>query len=125
MKHLLLTLFLLVSSMSFAQQSGVISGRLVDAESNNEAMIFANVSIKGTGIQTATDAEGFFKFEDLKNGTYTLICSFAGYETKQLVATVYSGKVTEVTSSLSATTVSLDDLISLASAEDKRISANK
>ena len=125
MKQIVFILILLTSGISLAQQTGLIAGKLTDAESNNEGLIFANISIKGTSIQTDTDTEGFFKFEGLKDGTYTLLCSFSGYETKEVVANVFSGKVTEVTTALNASTVSLDDLMSLASAEDKPLTASK
>lgn len=125
MKKIVIIIVALISSFGFAQQSGVISGKLMDAEFNNEGLEFANVAIKGSEFTTSTDTEGFFKFENLKDGLYTLVCSFTGYETKEITANVFSGKVTEIIYALSATTISLDDFVAIASIEDKPLSASK
>ena len=127
MKQYTFLLVFLISSFGFAQNAGLITGKLTDTESNNEPLIFAEVLIKETGAITTTDAEGFFHFENIKEGDYTIVCSFTGYEAKELHANVHSGKVTEVYSSLGASTVSLEELLTLASNEtaDKSFTSTK
>ena len=48
MKHLITLLLLTFSSIGFAQNAGMIVGKVLDKELINEPLIFANVSIKGT-----------------------------------------------------------------------------
>ena len=62
---------------------------VLDIEENNAPLMFAKVSIKETGAETLSDEKGNFKFENLAEGTYTLVSSFVGYETK-----AYETKIT-------------------------------
>lgn len=125
MKHIILTAFFFISAFSFAQDGGYISGSLLDFESNNEPLMFAKVSIKETGAEVLSDEKGTFKFENLKDATYTLVFSFVGYESKQLQANVISGKSSPIQLSLEAKTLYLEDLIqTIASADKKNTSAS-
>ena len=91
----------------------------MDKKLDVEALIYANVSIKGTSVKTESDSNGLFQLEKLKEGNYTLVFSFIGYETKELNVQVNSGRSTEVNISLVASTVSLNELNSLFSIAKK------
>lgn len=123
MKHLLkqiiFTTFIFVSTYAFAQNNGSISGNLLDNESNNKPLKFAKIHIKETSTEVLSDEHGFFKFENLKNGTYTLVCSFVGYDNKEIEVKVNSGKSSPIKLSLSASTLLLDDLIMVMTNADK------
>ena len=56
-----------------------MKGVLFD-ESNGEAIPFANVVLDGTTHGCATDINGFFLINKVKEGTYTLKVKYVGYE---------------------------------------------
>lgn len=118
MKRIAVLVILLVSTFTFAQNTGTINGTILDTESYNKPLAYAKVLIKETGDETLSDENGVFKFEKLKENTYTLVYSFVGYETKESEAKVISNKSTRVKLHLSANTLSLDDLmLTLASSD--------
>jgi hypothetical protein len=81
MKNFILAL-LLFPSIIFAQ-TGIIEGRIFD-EINNEPIIGANVTIKGTTNGATTDIDGNYKIEGLTAGLYNIEVSYLGYETQTL-----------------------------------------
>ena len=58
MKSLLLMFSLVVSSICFAQKTGSIIGIVLDGESYDEPLMYANVSIEGTALKTTSDTDG-------------------------------------------------------------------
>jgi hypothetical protein len=69
---------LLTASMTFGQ--GSIAGQVKDAKSG-EAIIGANVVIKGTDTGAATDLDGNFLIAGVSEGVYTLQLSYITYKT--------------------------------------------
>lgn len=119
MKHLITLLLLTFSSISFAQNAGLIVGKVTDKELNNEPLMFASISIKDTAIASETDITGIFLIENLAEGDYTLVCNFIGYETKELTIHVSSMQPTEINLSLTPSTISLNELAALSSVAKK------
>lgn len=78
MKRLLLTV-LSISIAVIASAQCTVKGVLFD-ESNGEAIPFANVVLDGTTHGCATDINGFFLINKVKEGTYTLKVRYMGYE---------------------------------------------
>ncbi|WP_445736186.1 carboxypeptidase-like regulatory domain-containing protein [Mariniflexile sp.] len=114
------TLFILAfTSLGFSQNTGMVVGKIMDNELQNRPLVFSDVAIKGTSIKSNTDVTGLFVIENLKDGDYTLVYSFVGYETQELNVKVVSGQPTEVKLGLSATTVSLLELASITSVAQK------
>jgi len=113
MRPLFFLLTFLFSSFCFAQNTGQILGTVLDGESFNEPLIFANVTIEGSTQESSTDENGLFYFENLADGNYTLVVSFTGYESKKMNITVDSSKQTGISIILEASTISLNDLASL------------
>ena len=58
-----------------AQEKGIVTGKLLDKEMNNEPLSFASVVIKGTVIGTETDLEGNFSLS-VNSGSYVLVFNF-------------------------------------------------
>ena len=79
-----------IATTMYAQNTGSIVGKLTDKEYNNEPLAFANVLIKGTTIGTTTDFDGLYAFENLSPGSYTLLFSFVGYETQEIIVRLLS-----------------------------------
>ncbi|MBN1480423.1 TonB-dependent receptor plug domain-containing protein [candidate division KSB1 bacterium] len=81
-------LSVLVTTLVTAQTSVKITGRVVDA-ATNQALAGANVQVSGSARGAATNASGQFEIENLLNGHYTLSVTFMGYTpvTKQVHVT--------------------------------------
>jgi len=77
----LLTLFLVVSP-TFAQ-SGVLKGKVLDANSN-ESVAFADILIENTNLYSSSDEMGEFRIENIPPGVYNISVSSLGYETQTL-----------------------------------------
>ncbi|WP_194767000.1 carboxypeptidase-like regulatory domain-containing protein [Tamlana sp. I1] len=118
MKQFLYTLVFLVSAFGFAQNSGVINGHILDLEEANAPLLYAKVSIKETGAEALSNETGLFTFENLKEGTYTLVYSFVGYETKETKVNVAASNNEDLKLYLGASTVSLNDLAALFASAD-------
>ena len=70
----------------YAGTVGKISGRVIDAESN-EPLVAVDVYIEELQVGGASDAEGFFFILNIPPGTYNVEASMIGYraEVKQSV----------------------------------------
>ncbi len=77
----LVMMLVLGSTLAFAQKF-TISGVVTSSESG-EKLLGANVYLQGTSVGAATDMDGKFSITADK-GTYTLTCSYIGFETKQM-----------------------------------------
>jgi TonB-dependent receptor len=103
---LLLVSFL---SIGFAfAQTGKVAGNLIDGEFV-EPLAFGNILVKGTTTGTTSDFDGKYELE-LDPGTYTLVFSFVGYNTQEIVDVIIkAGEVTVLDVTLE--TNSLDTII--------------
>ncbi len=82
LKRLVLITMILASSTLLAQFT--ISGSVTDQ--NGELVPGVNISLKGTTLGTNSDFDGKYEIKNVKNGTYTLIASYIGFDN-------YSNKV--------------------------------
>jgi hypothetical protein len=120
MKQLIVLVIFFISTLGFAQDMGSIKGYLLDLEESNAPLLYGSVVIKETGSKVLSDENGLFTFQNLAEGTYTLVGSFTGYETKETKIQVASNKTASLTLNLGASTISLDDLmLAVASSEIK------
>lgn len=78
MKKLLVLLFLIPVVVSAQLNGRVVSER-------NEALASANISVKGTSIITMSDSTGRFLLNYDQKIPYTIVVSFAGFETRQVI----------------------------------------
>ena len=72
--------------MLILMHNGKVTGTVIDGEFN-EPMAFANILVKGTTTGTTSDFDGKYDIE-LEEGTYTLVFSFVGYNTKEITDVV-------------------------------------
>ncbi len=110
MKNIYIVLTLFLSSLfSLNAQTGTLAGNVLDGEYNNEPMAFANILVKGTTTGTTSDFDGKYQL-NLDEGTYTIIFSFVGYQSKEISDVVIkSGQVLDLDVIL--TSNSLDEII--------------
>ena len=99
-------------SLSVQQQSGYVRGRVVDGD--GEAVIGANVVVKGTNRATVTDLEGNYSI-DVREGE-TLMFSFLGMETKN----VRVGERKTINVTLEEDAVLLDEVVAVGYGTMKR-----
>lgn len=100
---------LLFSSLIFTSSvyaEGVV-GTVIDG-GNNSPLPYATVVVKGMHQAVNTDFEGDYQLE-LKEGIYTLVYSFVGYETKEVTDVhVKNGQVTKIDMTLNPLSGMLD-----------------
>jgi outer membrane receptor protein involved in Fe transport len=95
----------------FAQNGGMITGKIVDAKTGEE-IIGANVIIEGTNIGAATDLTGSYKITNIKPGKYTVIISYISYTTIKIKdVTVTENIITKLDAALTPSAISVDEII--------------
>lgn len=95
----------------------------MDVEENNAPLILAKITIKETGAETLSDENGYFLFKNLKEGNYTLVSSFVGYETKEFKTKITPNKTNNITLQLSPSSLLLEDLVLVMASADKKETA--
>jgi len=78
MKNTLLILILLINAGILTAQS-TLKGYVYD-KSSHHALEEVNVLIKPLGIGSVSDVNGYFRFDNLPDGAYTLEVSMVGYQ---------------------------------------------
>lgn len=105
------SIFLILSTLIFAQaQTGKVTGKILDGEFN-DVLAFANVIVKDSQKGTTSDFDGVYSIE-LNPGTYTLVYSFIGYETKAITGVeVTANGVLEINVTLRPSSATLDEVV--------------
>src|SRR5690606_27302048 len=75
-------------------QTGTITGSVQTSDGKAASMV--NIGLEGTSRGTSTDAEGRYVITNVKEGTYTLLASFVGLQTKVIKVMVNEGRNTVV-----------------------------
>src|SRR6218665_477315 len=89
MKTVLISL-VFFAHFSFAQTDGSVKGIVKTSDLQPAHAI--SVAIKGTDKTTATNARGEFEINHITPGSYVLIASSVGLETKEVSAEVRAGE---------------------------------
>jgi outer membrane receptor protein involved in Fe transport len=84
MRFIKVTLFLFLWSCLTLNAQSIISGSIAD-ENNAEPLIGATVVIKGSSEASAVDLNGNFKIETKQSFPLTLVITFLGYNTKEVL----------------------------------------
>ncbi len=100
---LIFALIFIMAGYSFID-AAVIKGRVVDAE-NFEALPAANVLIKGTSFGAAANLDGEYIITHVPMGTYTIVVTFIGYQTKEVEVAIITEGTTEQNFELETMTV--------------------
>src|SRR5437867_3540212 len=83
-RHVINLLIILVLLLPASIMAQVLTGTV---SSEGKTLVGANVVVKGTTIGTSTDATGAYTLK-VSPGTYDIIFSLVGYETKTLTVTL-------------------------------------
>jgi hypothetical protein len=111
MKKIFLLLFIIISDSLLAQNiTGNLYGRVFDF-STNQPIPFANVLVLETSFGAATDADGYFKIENLPVNTYQIRASIIGYipQTKTDLV-IQTGKPAEINFELMPQAIELEGI---------------
>ena len=104
-------LMLLALNTAFSQSVGKVSGVVRDAETN-EALIGCNVTILGTNLGAATDADGAFFILNVPPGKYDIQASMLGYQKVLLRGSVVNaGRTTTANFALKSTALEQKEII--------------
>ncbi|PXV68015.1 iron complex outermembrane receptor protein [Dysgonomonas alginatilytica] len=79
-KKVYFSLFLLFICITYASAQRV-RGNVYDE--NGDPLVSATIVIEGTNYSTLTNDEGEFRFRNLPKGTFTIVASFIGYNSKR------------------------------------------
>jgi len=116
MKHFYLTLFLIIFSLPIIGQT-TISGIVTDGD-NNEPLLGATVTVKGTGEGTITNDLGKFTLTTSVKPPFSLMCTYIGFASKEVLIT---NETTEVNFSLGQTSIITDEIVVSASRKAEKI----
>lgn len=90
---LLILLFLLTSTIAYAQQSGTIRGKVSTSDGNPAAYI--SVVVSGTNQGAVTNNKGEYKISNVKPGSYTLKAIAIGASVKEQSVSLAQGETAE------------------------------
>ena len=107
---------LLVQFPLFSQTlSGIIQ--------SNSPIPFASISIKGQSIGTASNADGFFEINDIKEGSYEFIFSAIGFKKLKKNIIIQSGK-NSVDITLESSSYDIDQVVVTGTMKETFLSAS-
>ena len=90
---------------TFLLASGKLTGVVTDSLTG-ETLIGANIFLAGTSLGSAADIDGEFTISPIPAGTYTVKCSYVGYQSKQVDVTIADGKTLELNFKLNLDVIS-------------------
>ncbi|MCO6495497.1 MAG: TonB-dependent receptor [Bacteroidetes bacterium] len=89
---LLITFFILFNSIvASAQESGEVKGIVRDGI-KGDAIISANIYVVEAQRGSTSDFDGFYTINNLREGSYTLICTYIGYDSAKIVVNIKQGQ---------------------------------
>src|SRR5688500_7776343 len=106
--YLLLPILCFVATFSFSQ-SGSIKGSVKTFDGKPAESV--HLELRGTSRGTATDLKGVYSIRNVAPGTYTLIASFIGLETKEKSVEVKIGEQVVVDFVLSESYRRLEEVV--------------
>ncbi len=93
-----------------AQQTGRITGRVVDV-ATNRPLAGVQVFIPPTGIGNITDTDGRYLLQNVPAGQHTVTAQLVGYKQAQGTAAVTPGATAQVNLALAETAIQLDQIV--------------
>lgn len=84
MKSIYLVVFAMMLMSAQVNAQNRFEAQLFDAQTNSP-LVGASAIVQGTQKGATTNQEGFLTIEDVPDGTQTIMISFVGYETREMV----------------------------------------
>ncbi len=105
-----LSLILILSFSSFAQQTGTLRGFVTDSLSG-EALPYSNILIQETNFGASADLRGIFTITGIPaNKEYNVRVTYVGYISKYINVFIKPGEVTQIRVSLAESTIKLQEI---------------
>jgi outer membrane receptor protein involved in Fe transport len=112
--RILILSFFFIPLILKAGTTGKISGRVVDA-TTNEPLIGANVSVKETTLGTMTDIDGYYTINNIPPGKYSVVVGFVGFRKFTMTDVVIKiDLTTQVNPKLQPEAVQADEVVVVA-----------
>jgi TonB-dependent receptor len=121
---LLLVSLVLPLGTLFSQENGKIYGIVTD-QTTGEALIGANVTLKGTSLGTSSDIDGKYMLFPIPAGSYTLVARYVGYKGQEFPVEVKSGAELEKSFSLQAQAIEGEEVVVTAQARGQKAAINQ
>lgn len=103
-------LFFILTACALSAHNGSIQGQITES-GNGLEVVGATVRLEPGGLYTSTNSLGFFNFQNLPAGDYTLTVNYIGFETKTLNGVnVRDTETTTLRIALTDAPVSLQDV---------------
>jgi iron complex outermembrane recepter protein len=109
MRYLYVLLFAVTNITLLGQTNGSVKGSVRTSDGN--AGEFVNINIDGTSKGAVADRNGKYEIRNVTPGTYTIIASFVGLESKQQTIEVTAGQVTQADFVLTENTQQLEEIV--------------
>jgi len=114
-------IFLLVAITTITNAQNVFTAKVLDSY-NNEVLIGASVILEGTTNGISTDINGLATLKNIPNGDQTILITFIGYDTKDLIVSFPIESKKEHVILLSITDTEIDEIIIEATRANKTVS---
>jgi hypothetical protein len=82
-KLVLILVFTFLYFTGFSQETGAIKGKIIE-QATQQTVIGASVTLQNTQLGNTTDTSGIFTLKNVPEGTYTLVISFIGFQSKTI-----------------------------------------
>ncbi len=92
LKYIITLAFLAFNLVAFGQKAAIVRGNVYD-KANGQPVPYANVILRGTGVGSTTDLNGFFQINNAPVGEQTLFVSFIGYDSIELKVAITEGGI--------------------------------
>ena len=119
MKNKIITL-LLVAIATITNAQNVFTAKVLDSN-NNEVLIGASVILEGTTNGVSTDINGLATLKNIPNGDQTILITFIGYDTKDLIVSFPIESKKEHIILLSISDTEIDEIIIEATRGNKTV----
>ncbi|MCA1803217.1 MAG: TonB-dependent receptor [Rhodothermaceae bacterium] len=97
-------------TQAFGQERASISGYVTES-TTGETILGANVYLKDTSSGSVTNNSGYYIISGIRQGSYTVVWSFIGYEEVQRAITFEPGQSLRVDVELTPSNLSLQELV--------------
>ncbi|SMO97769.1 TonB-dependent receptor [Gracilimonas mengyeensis] len=120
LRTLLFGLILTIPSMLLAQENerASVSGYITDSETG-ETLISANIALIEINKGMASNTLGYYSLTNVQPGTYTLICSYVGYQQFRQEVTLEAGQNLRLDVELQPESLELDEIEVRSRAEEE------
>ena len=121
---LVMCLFAILPGMLFAQGTGTVKGRVLDALTN-ESLPSANIVIEDPFLGTITDLNGDYVLNNVPVGTQTIKVSYMGYQEQEFTVNVTAGETQTMDVSLEVLSIMGEEIVVTAQVYGQRAAINQ